>query len=134
MALGFESQGSIWVAILVGAITAIAIVGVGLIVAAFSKSVSQAFIIANFPLLFFMFFSGAIYPLPRVRLFEIGGQIIGLYDVIPATHSVVALNKILTLGVGLDGVLYELTSLVVLSILYFAIGIWFFHRRQMRAV
>jgi ABC-2 type transport system permease protein len=134
VALGFHSQGSIWVAILVGAVTAIAIVGVGLIVAAFSKSVSQAFIIANFPLLFFMFFSGAIYPLPRVRLFEIGGQIISLYDVIPATHSVVALNKILTLGSGVGDVLYELISLVVLSILYFAIGIWLFHRRHMRAV
>ena len=132
VALGFHSQGSIWVAILVGAITAIAIVGVGLIVAAFSKSVSQAFIIANFPLIFFMFFSGAVYPLPRIRFFEIAGQVVSIYDVIPSTHAVVALNKILTLGVGLGGVLYELVSLIVLSILYFAIGIWVFHRRHMR--
>jgi ABC-2 type transport system permease protein len=132
VALGFHSQGSIWVAILVGAITAIAIVGVGLIVAAFSKSVSQAFIIANFPLIFFMFFSGAVYPLPRIRFFEIAGQVVSIYDVIPSTHAVVALNKILTLGVGLSGVLYELVSLIVLSLLYFAIGIWVFHWRHMR--
>lgn len=134
VALGFQSQGSIWVAILVGAITAIAIVGLGLIVAAFSKSVSQAFIIANFPLIFFMFFSGAVYPLPRIRFFEFAGQVVSIYDVIPSTHAVVALNKILTLGVGLGGVLYELVSLAVLSILYFAIGIWIFHWRHMRAV
>jgi ABC-2 type transport system permease protein len=132
VALGFHSQGSIWVAILVGAITTVAVVGVGLIVAAFSKSVSQAFIIANFPLIFFMFFSGAVYPLPRIRLFAIAGQVVSLYDVIPSTHAVVALNKILTLGAGLGSVLYELVSLVVLSILYFGIGIWFFHRRHMR--
>jgi ABC-2 type transport system permease protein len=132
VALGFHSQGSIWVAILVGAITAIAVVGVGLIVAAFSKSVSQAFIIANFPLIFFMFFSGAVYPLPRIRFFEIAGQVVSIYDVIPSTHAVVALNKILTLGVGLSGVLYELISLIVLSLLYFAIGIWVFHWRHMR--
>ena len=132
VALGFQSQGSIWIAILVGAITAIAIVGVGLIVAAFSKTVSQAFIIANFPLIFFMFFSGAVYPLPRIPIFEIAGQTVSIYDIIPSTHAVVALNKILTLGVGLGSVLYELVSLIVLSILYFAIGIWVFHWRHMR--
>ena len=133
-ALGFESQGPIWAAILIGAITAIAVVGVGLIVAAFSKTVSQAFIIANFPLIFFMFFSGAVYPLPRVRFFEAAGRIISVYDVIPATHAVVALNKILTLGTGLVDVLYELVSLVVLSAVYFAIGIWLFHKRHMQTV
>ncbi len=132
MALGFESQGPIWAAMLIGTITAIAVVGVGLIVAAFSKTVSQAFIIANFPLIFFMFFSGAVYPLPRVRFFEVAGRVISLYDVIPATHAVVALNKILTLGTGLIDVLYEFISLIVLSALYFAIGIWLFHRRHMK--
>ena len=132
MAVGFESQGPIWAAMLIGAITAIAVVGVGLIVAAFSETVSQAFIIANFPLIFFMFLSGAVYPLPRIRFFEVAGRVISLYDVIPPTHAVVALNKILTLGTGLIDVLYELVSLVVLSALYFAIGIWLFHRRHMR--
>ena len=132
MALGFESQGPIWAAILIGAITAIAVVGVGLIIAAFSKTVSQAFIIANFPLIFFMFFSGAVYPLPRIRFFEVAGRVVSIYDVIPPTHAVVALNKILTLGAGLTDVLYELISLVVLSALYFAIGIWLFRRQHMQ--
>ena len=107
-------------------------VGVGLIVAAFSNTVSQAFIIANFPLIFFMFFSGAIYPLPQVQLFEVAGRVVGLYDLIPPTHAVIALNKILTLGAGLGEVLYELVSLVLLSIVYFAIGTWLFHRRHMQ--
>lgn len=132
LALGFESQGPIWAAVLVGAITAVAVVGMGLIVAAFSKTVSQAFIIANFPLLLFMFFSGAVYPLPRIRLFEVAGQVVSLYDVLPPTHSVAALNKILTLGLGLSEVGYELVSLAALSLVNFAAGIWLFHRRQMR--
>lgn len=132
MALGFESQGPIWAAILVAAITTVSVVGVGLVVAAFSKSVSQAFIIANFPLIFFMFFSGAVYPIPRIQLFEVAGQVVSIYDIIPPTHAVVALNKILTLGARPADVLYELVSLVVLSIIYFAIGTWLFHRRHMR--
>ncbi|OQX62491.1 MAG: hypothetical protein B5M51_06070 [Anaerolinea sp. 4484_236] len=53
------------------------------------------------------------------------------YNVIPATHTIVALNKILTLN---NGILYELISLLAHSILYFAIAIWIFQRRHMRAV
>ena len=132
IALGFTSQGSIWSALLVGGITAVAVVGIGLIVAAYSKSVSQAFIIANFPLIFFMFFSGAVYPIPRIILFQIAGLNISLYDLLPPTHAVMALNKILTLGSGLDGVLYEIISLIILSLLYYLIGIWLFQRRQLR--
>jgi ABC-2 type transport system permease protein len=132
IALGFTSQGSILAALLIGGITAIAVVGIGLIVAAFSKSVSQAFIIANFPLIFFMFFSGAVYPIPRIILFQAAGINISLYDVLPPTHAVMALNKILTLGAGLSDVLYELVSLLILSLLYYLLGIWLFHRRHLR--
>ena len=129
--LGFESQGSILLALLIGAITSFAVVGVGLIVAAFSKSVSQAFIIANFPLIFFMFFSGAVYPLPRINLFLIGGIPISIYDILPPTHAVVALNKILSLGAGLSDVVYELVSLLILSLVFYGIGIWAFERKHM---
>lgn len=130
--LGFSSQGSIWAALLIGGITAVAVVGVGLIVAAFSKSVSQAFIIANFPLIFFMFFSGAVFPIPRIILFQIAGFNISLYDLLPPTHAVMALNKILTLGVDLADVLYEIISLLVLSLLYYLVGILIFQRRHLR--
>ena len=132
VALGFKSQGSILAAILIGGVTAIAVVGIGLVVAAFSKSVSQAFIIANFPLIFFMFFSGAVFPIPRIILFQVAGINISLYDVLPPTHAVMALNKILTLGSGLSDVLYELVSLLILSLLYYLVGIWLFQRRHLR--
>lgn len=130
--LGFNSQGSIWAALFIGGITGVAVVGIGLIVAAFSKSVSQAFIIANFPLIFFMFFSGAVYPLPRIILFQIAGLNVSLYDVLPPTHAVIALNKILTLGLGLADVMYEIISLLVLSLVYYLIGIWIFQHRHLR--
>ena len=131
IALGFQSQGSIFLVLMIGGITAIAVVGIGLIVAAFSKIVSQAFIIANFPLIFFMFFSGGVYPIPRILIGQIAGINISIYDIIPLTHAVMALNKILTLGSGIDEVLYELISLVMLSLLYYGIGIWLFKRRHM---
>ena len=133
LALGFRSQGPLWVAVPVGVVTSLSVIGLGLIIACFSKTVAQAFVIANFPLGLFMFFSGAVFPMPRVSLFSLGGRTIGLYDILPPTHAVVALNKVLTLGAGLGDVAYELTALLVLSVVYFAAGVWLFQRTHLRA-
>ena len=104
---GFRSQGPLWLALVVTAITSLSIIGIGLLVACFSKTVSQAFVIANFPLGFLMFLTGAAFPLPRLTLF---GRGFALPDLLPPTHTVVALNKIFTLGSGLQGVAFELAD------------------------
>ncbi len=133
VALGFHSQGPLWLAILIGAVTSLSIIGVGMLVACFSRTVSQAFVIANFPLGLLMFFSGSIFPIPAVKLFTVAGRAVSLYDALPATHAVAALHKVLTLGAGLPEVAYELTTLCVLSALYFGAGVWLFQRTHMRA-
>jgi ABC-2 type transport system permease protein len=132
-ALGFRSQGAIWIAVAVGVVTSLSIIGVGLIIACFAKTVSQAFVIANFPWGLFAFLSGAIFPLPRATLFTIAGHAVGLTDILPPTHAVVALNKVLTLGAGLGDVVYELTALLTLSVAYFAAGVWLFKRAHLKA-
>jgi ABC-2 type transport system permease protein len=132
-AFGFRSQGPLWLAILVGALTSLSIIGAGLIVACFSKTVSQAFVIANFPLGFLMFLTGAAFPLPRYEMFTILGRGIAIYDLLPPTHAVIALNKIFTLGAGLSEVVFELAALTLLSALYFGVGVWLFQRTQMRS-
>ena len=128
---GFRSAGPLWVAVLVGALTSIGVIGAGLAVAAFSRNVSQAFVIANFPLGLFMFFSGTVYPLPRVEIFTLGSQSIGLYDILAPTHAVAALNKVFVLGAGVGEVGYELVALLVLSGIYFGVGVWLFQRRKL---
>jgi ABC-2 type transport system permease protein len=132
-ALGFRSQGPLWVAILIGAMTSLSIIGVGLVVACFARTVSEAFIFANFPLILLMFFTGAVFPIPPIPLFTIGGHTIALFDFLPPTHAVVALNKVLTLGAGIIDVTYELLALLILSIVYFAAGVWLFKRIHLRA-
>jgi ABC-2 type transport system permease protein len=132
-ALGFRSQGPLWVAMLVGAVSALSVVGVGLIVAAFSRTVTEAFVIANFPLILLMFFSGIIFPIPGIPLFTVAGRSIGLYDILPLTHGVVALNKVLVMGAGLGDIVFELCALLALTVVYFALGVWLFQRRHMRA-
>ncbi len=130
---GFHSQGPLWVAILVGALASLSVIGLGMIVASFTRTISQAFVVANFPMAMMMFFSGVIYPLPKVIIFTVGTREIGLYDILPPTHAVVALNKVLTLGAGLDEVIYELAALTLLSILYFGVGAWLFKRYHLRS-
>lgn len=130
---GFRSQGPLWVAIFVGAVSSLSVIGLGMIVASFTRTVSQAFIVANFPMAMMMFFSGVIYPLPKIVVFTVGERAIGLYDILPPTHAVVALNKVLTLGAGLEEVVYELSALVILSVLYFGIGVWLFKRFHLRS-
>jgi ABC-2 type transport system permease protein len=132
VAMGFHSQGPLWVAVLVCAVTSLSVVGTGLVVGSLVKTVTQAFLAANFPLVLFMFFSGAIFPVPRVTLFQVFGHPIGLYDALPPTHAVVALGKVLTLGSGLRDVAFELVALLILSLAYFALGVWLFGRRRLR--
>ena len=132
LAFGFRSQGPLWLAILVAGITAVSTIGVGLIVACFSKTVSKAFVVANFPFGLLVFLTGSIFPLPRQALFELFGRGITLFDILPPTHAVIALNKIFTLGAGLEDILFELAALILLSGLYFGVGVWIFQRTQMR--
>jgi ABC-2 type transport system permease protein len=132
VALGFRSQGALWIAVLVGIITSFSIIGVGMIVASFSKTVSQAFVIANFPFGFFMFLSGAAFPVPMGTLFTLAGHDFNFADLLPPTHAVTALNKVFTLGAGLQDVVFELVMLILLSLLYFGLGVWLFRKMHLR--
>jgi len=132
-ALGFTSQGPLWVGILICAITGVSVVGVGLITACFSKTVARAAIIVNFPLFLILFFSGAVFPVGNPHLFTLASRDYGLFDLLPQTHATNALNKVLSLGVGLCEVSFELTALTVLSLLYFIIGVWLFRKMYLHA-
>ncbi len=133
LALGFHSLGPVWVAILVTAVTALSVIGVGMMVAAWARSVTQAFVIANFPLGLLMFFSGAMFPIPHTTLFHLAGRPVGPVDLLPPTHAVNALNKIFTLGAGIGDATFELTALAVLTVVYFAAGVALLHRFRLRA-
>ena len=130
--LGFHSQGPLWVAVLIGAVTSFSIVGVGLMIACLARTVSEAFIYSNFPLIFLMFFTGAVFPIPPMPIFTVAGRTIGMFDFLPPTHAIVALNKVLTLGAGLKDVVYELSMLLILSTIYFGIGVWLFNKIRLK--
>ena len=129
--LGFRSQGPLWVAILICIITSFSVIGVGLITACFSGTSARAAIVVNFPLVLLLFFSGSVFPPVKVILFTLGGHTFRIFDFMPHTHAVVALNKVLSLGAGLGEVAFELVAMTVLSVLYFMAGVWLFKHKHL---
>jgi ABC-2 type transport system permease protein len=132
VALGFHSEGPLWIAVLIGILISFSMVGVGLLVACFSRTVARAFMVANFPLFLMFFFTGAFMPMSTLPLLTIGGRTIGLFDTLPPTHATVALNKVLSLGAGVGDITYELAAMAVLAVLYFAAGVWLFRRMHLQ--
>jgi len=129
----FHSHGPVWVALLALGLTTLSVIGVGMAVAAVSRSVARAFVIANFPMALMMFFSGSMMPVPRVTWFTVLGHPVGPFESIAPTHAVTALNEILTLGGGFAEVRFELASLLVLTVVYFGCGALLLRRARRRA-
>ena len=48
---------------LISTIASLSVIGLGLVVASLTRSVAQAFDVANFPLAMLMFFPGIIFPM-----------------------------------------------------------------------
>lgn len=128
VSLGFRFEGSFWLFLLILLLMIINIIGIGLIVVAFSRSAIFVLSAGTFPLFILMFFTGALYPMPRNELFEVAGHMIAWNDFLPPTSAVIALNKVMSLNASFADVKFEITLLSVLSVLYFAAGVWLFRR------
>ncbi|MDC7126163.1 MAG: ABC transporter permease [Spirochaetales bacterium] len=132
--LGFHSAVSVYHDICFSAgvctILAFSTIGIAFFVAGVADNMSKGFLITTFPFMLMVFFSGSVYPFPKIILFNAAGRGIGLFDFLSSTHAVIALGKILTFGVKPGALLFELLSMFLLSILVFAVGIIvFIHRR-----
>ncbi len=134
VALGYRTSGSLAALLIVGLLSCLSIIAISLIVAAYLRTIFDLLTIGCFPFFILMFFSGGMFPLPPLRLLTIGDRAININDLLPTTHAINAMSKILNFGAGLSDVLFELGAIAVLTIVLFAFGIWLFTRRQMQAV
>lgn len=128
--LGFNSQGSILLVLLICSLTILSIIAICLILVSFCKNATMVMIVGNFPLFILMFFTGSMIPLPRNEI--IAG--FAFNDILPPTHAVIALNKIFTFGADLKDISYEIIMLIILTIIYFALGIYFFRKKHLVTV
>ncbi|MBE9510597.1 MAG: ABC transporter permease [Bacteroidetes bacterium] len=130
--LGFDFRGSFGSLLLIAVLTSISIIAFSLILAAITKTVSEVLIVGNFPLFLFMFFTGAAFPFEAKELFTIAGYSVTLPGLMSPSHAIIALRKILILDMGLKDVVPEIIVVVLLTIIYFLIGIWAFKARHMK--
>lgn len=110
--LGFDAAGSIGLAGVVALLTAISCVGVGVVVASWSRTVSQAFVIASAFMFLLVLFSGIVFPVPDSAFF----------DVLPTVHGVRALHDVLVLGRGAGEVAAPVAKIAGLSAICFVVG------------
>ena len=132
-ALGYRTTGSGNAVIVVGLLSSVSVIAVSLVVAAYLRTIFDLLTIGCFPFFILMFFSGGMIPLPPLSLFSIAGRSVNANDFLPTTHTIAALNKILNFGSELGGVKVEMGFILVLTAVYFLIGIAAFNRLHLRA-
>jgi ABC-2 type transport system permease protein len=130
--VGYQTNGSLVAVLAVGTVTALGVVALSVIVAAFLSSIFELLTVGCFPFFVLMFFSESLFPLPKISIAQLMGHTVYLNDVLPTSLAVRAFGKVLNHGAGLTGVAFEIGFAAVLTALYFALGGWLFVRRHYR--
>ena len=133
--IGFHWQGginSIIMALIIGIIGGVASISLGMIIASFAKSPSQAGQLGTLVAVPMTFLVGAFIPLPQIIIGNFMGQQVEIYDILPWHQVLVALRDVLIFGYSLNGILYPLITAIVLSAILFVIGVSLFSRTRLR--
>jgi ABC-2 type transport system permease protein len=133
LALGYQTSGSMFALLIVALLSSLSIMAISLLVAAFLRTIFDLMTIGCFPFFILMFFSGGLFPLPPLRIFTMGSRPININDILPTTHTISAMDRILNYGAGLSDLTYEIVAIVILTVAYFALGAWLFSRRHLQA-
>ena len=132
VSVGFRSQGSPAVLLVVGALSALSVVAISLLVAGFMRTIFELLTVGVFPFFILMFFSDCMFPMPKISLFRLAGHTFTVTDILPTSLTTKAFNRILNFNAGLGEVSFETAGILVLTVVYFALGSWFFRRRHLR--
>ena len=130
--MGFHSQGSLLLAMVIGLAVSFSAIGWGLLVACFVENDSQAINVGATVAMLQVFLSGAMYQLPPITLFTLAGHQIDLFDVFPATHGMTALQSVLCYGASPSQIVFRLGATALLSLVYFVLGVAVFGRLKMQ--
>lgn len=130
--LGFHNHGSLVLAILIGLTISFSSVGLGLVTACFVADDSQAINVGSVFSMLQVFLSGAFFAMPPMTVFNMAGHAIGPFDIFPATHGMLALSQVLLYGAGVSEIAFRWVATLVLSVVYFFVGVVVFGWLKMR--
>jgi ABC-type multidrug transport system permease subunit len=128
-ALGFHTQGSLGLAVVICLILSFGSIGLGLLVACLIHNDSEAINTGSVFSMMQVFLSGAFFPFNSPTLLTINGHQLGVLDIVPATQGMMILRQSLVCGAGFDEIAFRMGLMLGLSILYFVLGILFFNRK-----
>ncbi|PKO19168.1 MAG: hypothetical protein CVU39_01050 [Chloroflexi bacterium HGW-Chloroflexi-10] len=128
LVLGFHNRGSLLLALGIGVLLAFGSVGLGLLLGCFMRTDTDALNTGSAVSMIQVFLSGAFFAMPTPILFTWLDHPINLFDFIPASHGMLALQQVLVGGAGLAEVGFRVSATLLLSMLYFAIGILVYRR------
>ncbi len=131
--LGFHAVGSLALGIAVGLVLCVGSIGLGLCVSGLAQNDGQAASLGAAVMIVQVIVCGAFFPLPPMTLFELGGHPIGPFDLLPATHGMLALQQVLSYGDGAGEVAFRVGATLLLSLAYLLAGIAIFHRARLRS-
>ena len=130
--LGFQMRGSFFSFMLIAILTSISMVAFSLILASVTRSVTDVLVVGNFPLFLFMFFSGAAFPISPKAWFYLGDYGVSWQTLMSPAPAISALQKISIMGMELPEVQGELLALTLMTVIYFALGLWGFQKRHLK--
>jgi ABC-2 type transport system permease protein len=130
--VGFKSSGSLTLAFLVGICASIVAIAFGLIIAAISRTVVEAFLWGNLATIPVVFLAGCFFPMPEHVLFTISGAKITLMDWLPSYPAVTAINKVFLYGADLQDVAGDILKMLLMTSLLFAFGVFLFSRTHLK--
>ena len=138
---GFSSQGNYLLSYILLLLTSFSVIGFSFIVGSIIKHPDTAGMLGGLISAPLAFISGAFVSVPQIILiknvFPTSTGVVrdfSLYDLLPTTHAVNALNGVLLRNYGPQDILFEICSLILISIAIFFLGVLYFtKKRLMRA-
>lgn len=131
LSVGYHSDGSLWLLFVIGMTTCFSVIAISLITACFIKTMFGLLTVGCFPFFILMFFSDCMIPLPKLKILSILGNPVYMNDVLPTAIATRAFNKILNYNANFADISFEFVSILLLSILYFTIGVTLFKKKHM---
>lgn len=132
MALGYRLEAPLWGLLLASSLAAFSVIAFGLVTAGLCSSVKDVMVVGNFPYFFMLLFSGVI-PIPLPVFLTLAGHPIGLSSIFPMSFGIRALEGMMNLGRGPGEFLFEFAAMIILSSIWFAIGLALFRQRHLEA-
>jgi ABC-2 type transport system permease protein len=127
--LGFRSSVDLPAVLFLSIMGAVSSIGVGVVVAALTRTQGRAFLVGSVVMFHLLLFSGVVFPRPVVHLATVRGIALGPFDLLPTTHLHAAFSRLMA-GGDLASVKLRVLAIALLSAAYFAAGVVVFRRRH----